>query len=222
MTNQASIPSSSFNWHRVGAFGTTLTAHAVALLLILMPVVAPPIQRSLQRSIEVSFVDPPTPPPPAPPEVEPLPKPKVVPPRATPVPPRPAPAPVAAAPVDTAPEPAPVPAPEAPDIRPTAPSQAPVGGGGETRQLAYDGALRPQYPLASIRAREQGTVLLRVLVDADGRVERVEIARGSGYPKLDAAARDAVRRGRFKPVMTAGKAAPAWGLVPIEFRLDSA
>ncbi len=222
MAIRPAITSSSFDWYRVGAFGSTFTAHAAALLLILMPVVAPPIQRSLQRSIEVSFVETPAPPPPLPPEIEPLPKPKAVAPRPVPAPPQPAPAPVPASTFDV-PVSATVPMPEvdASDIRPAA-EPVPVAGNGETRQLAYDGALRAKYPPASIRAREQGTVLLRVLVDAEGRVERVEIARSSGYPKLDAAAREAVRRGRFKPVLVSGTASAAWGLVPMEFRLDQA
>lgn len=223
MATRSAITSSSFDWYRIGALGSTFTAHAAALLLILMPVVAPPIQRSLQRSIEVSFVEAPEPPPPVPPEVEPLPKPKAVVPRPVAAPPRPAPTPVPASAVDVPDSAAvPMPAVDASDIRPVATEPTPAAGNGETRQLSYDGALRAKYPPASIRAREQGKVLLRVLVDAQGRVERIEIARSSGYPKLDAAAREAVRRARFKPVLLSGKASAAWGLVPMEFRLDQA
>lgn len=100
-----------------------------------------------------------------------------------------------------------------PDVPP------PDGGGGLTQELAYAEALQPVYPPASARAREQGRVLLRVLVGVDGTPKEVGIERSSGHARLDAAARDAVRRSRFRPVMRDGKAAPAWGLVPIEFRL---
>ena len=98
-------------------------------------------------------------------------------------------------------------------------SDAPAG---ETRTLAYDGALKLRYPPMSMRQREQGTVLLRVLVDASGGVQRIEIERSSGHAQLDAAAREAVQRARFKPVLRDGQAIPAWGIVPIEFRLDRA
>lgn len=217
--------SATLDWRRVGAFSTTLTAHAVALGLILMPLAAP-VERSLQRVLEVTFVEAPPPAPeiPSPPEPEPLrkpPRPTVVPPlRAQPPPPEPATVAVAQAP---SPVQAPAAATPAPVIAADpAPSIDPVAPAGETRRLAYDGALLARYPSASLRAREQGTVLLRVLVDAEGRVERVEVARSSGHPQLDAAAREAVSKARFKPVLQAGTPTPAWGLVPIEFRLDRA
>ena len=75
---------------------------------------------------------------------------------------------------------------------------------------------------SSIRAREGGQVLLNVFVDAEGRAQRVEIARGSGHSALDAAACEAVMRARFKPVLRDGVAISAWGVVPIRFRLDDA
>lgn len=222
MTMRLARPSATpFDWRRVGAFSTSVAAHLAAFALLLIPL-APPVRQAVQRAIEVSWIEAPPPLPelPLPKEMEPPPKPRrpVV---TTPVPPpRPQPAPPVAAEspaMPTASAPVEPTAPTGSDAATDAPVQVP---GGETRQLAYDGTLHARYPAPSIRAREEGTVLLRVLVDAEGRVERVEIARSSGHPKLDAAARDAVRNGRFKPVLIAGKATPAWGLVPIEFRLD--
>jgi len=90
---------------------------------------------------------------------------------------------------------------------------------GEDRALAYSTPLKLRYPVASLRQHEQGRVLLHVLVDADGAVQRIEIVRGSGHPALDAAARAAVQEARFQPVLRDGHAVAAWGLVPIEFRL---
>ncbi len=104
----------------------------------------------------------------------------------------------------------------------TAPTSPIEDIGGETRQLAYAEPMRLRYPAPAIRARAEGKVLLKVLVDADGKVERIEIARSSGHAALDAAAREAVQRARFKPVLREGVAVPAWGLVPIAFRLDQA
>jgi protein TonB len=50
--------------------------------------------------------------------------------------------------------------------------------------------------------------------------QRVEIAKSSGHTRLDMAARESVLRATFRPVMRNGAAVPAWGLVPIAFRLD--
>ena len=72
----------------------------------------------------------------------------------------------------------------------------------------------------ALREHQQGRVLLRVLVDAEGRVQRIEIERGSGHAQLDMAAREAVQAAHFRPVLKDGNPVPAWGLVPIEFRLD--
>ena len=62
-------------------------------------------------------------------------------------------------------------------------------------------------------------MLLHVLVDAQGGVQRVDVARSSGHVALDEAAREAVRASRFRPVVKDGRAVAAWGFVPIAFRL---
>lgn len=217
----AAHPDPAFDWRRVGAMSTTFAAHAAVLALILAPL-TPPLRQHVQHVIDVTFVEPPPPIPDVPPPPEPVAPHKPPPlPRVTRPQPRAPVAPVVAeapSPIVAAPAPVAPPAP-ASDIGEPTPSASPAGA---TRQLAYDGALRTSYPKASLRAREQGTVVLRVRVGIDGRVERVEVQRSSGHPRLDAAARDAVLHGRFKPVLENGKAVPAWGIVPIAFQLDRA
>ena len=78
----------------------------------------------------------------------------------------------------------------------------------------------PAYPTMSRRQHEEGRVLLRVLVAADGRAESVEIATSSGFERLDRAALDAVRRWRFVPARRGGDAVAATVNVPIAFALD--
>jgi len=78
----------------------------------------------------------------------------------------------------------------------------------------------PAYPSISRRQREQGRVLLRVRVGADGRAESVEIAASSGYDRLDLAAQDAVRRWRFVPARRGAQAVAAFVNVPISFSLE--
>nr|WP_275588825.1 energy transducer TonB [Croceicoccus hydrothermalis] len=78
----------------------------------------------------------------------------------------------------------------------------------------------PEYPFIARRAREEGTVLLRVLVDPSGRVDTLNVAEGSRSSRLDEAALRAVRKWRFKPAMQAGRAVAAWVMVPITFSLN--
>ncbi|WP_232756683.1 energy transducer TonB [Thauera phenolivorans] len=78
----------------------------------------------------------------------------------------------------------------------------------------------PAYPAASRRLNEQGTVLLRVRVGRDGRAREIEMLEGSGSPRLDRAASEAVRRWRFVPASEDGAAVDSWLRVPIAFRLE--
>ncbi|HUD42486.1 MAG TPA: energy transducer TonB [Dokdonella sp.] len=87
--------------------------------------------------------------------------------------------------------------------------------------LAYAFVREPVYPADALRRGEQGTVLLRVSVAADGSIERVEIERSSGSSRLDRAARDAVRQWRFRPPLVGGAPAAAVGIVPVMFRLPA-
>ncbi len=81
----------------------------------------------------------------------------------------------------------------------------------------------PAYPTLARRREQQGTVTVRVLVGADGSVERAEVADSSGFDALDAAALETVRsRWRFVPARRAGVAVESWVLVPIRFALVEA
>ena len=85
---------------------------------------------------------------------------------------------------------------------------------------AYGENPPPGYPEIARRENQQGTVLLRVLVEADGSVARVEIAQSSGFDALDRAAADTVRsRWRFVPGERSGANVTSWVLVPIRFAL---
>ena len=75
----------------------------------------------------------------------------------------------------------------------------------------------PEYPASALRAGESGSVLLDVMVDAQGRVTRVEIARRSGSRALDRAALRAVEKWRFTPATVNGQAVPGQVQVPIDF-----
>lgn len=87
--------------------------------------------------------------------------------------------------------------------------------------IAYETATPPAYPLLALRSGVQGTVLLKVLVDADGKPVQVVIERGSGSRLLDDAARKHVLTAwRFHPATRNGHAIQAWALVPVRFALN--
>lgn len=78
----------------------------------------------------------------------------------------------------------------------------------------------PAYPRMSRRMGEQGTVLVRVFINSEGRAEKAEVRTSSGYPRLDEAALDTVQRWRYVPGKRAGQAEAMWFNVPIRFVLD--
>ncbi len=90
----------------------------------------------------------------------------------------------------------------------------------EVASIGHDRIAQPVYPRLSIKRREQGTVLLRVIVETDGYPSHVAVERSSGHRRLDDVARRTVEaKWRFKPAMREGRPVRASALVPIEFSL---
>ena len=88
-------------------------------------------------------------------------------------------------------------------------------------RLEYLQAPAPAYPRDALRDGVQGTVMLQVLVDVDGRPLDVQVQHSSGNRQLDnAARRQVLERWTFRPAMKDGRAVQAIGLVPIAFNLD--
>lgn len=197
-----------------------------------------PVARAigLQQPLMASLISPPAPEPEEKPKPLP-PKPRVEPPP-KPLPPPPilsapeeAPAPVVVAPPPPEPAPVPVvlppptPAPEkpvtaaAPPAPPAAPRPEPVQP--PRFDADYLDNPAPAYPALSRRMGEQGRVLMRVYVHADGNAGQVEIRESSGYERLDRAARDTVARWRFVPARQGDRTVAGWVLVPVSFSLRS-
>jgi len=59
---------------------------------------------------------------------------------------------------------------------------------------------KPHYPLASRQLREQGLVIARMCVNAQGLVLAVDIAKSSGFASLDRSALTALSQWRFIPI----------------------
>jgi protein TonB len=86
--------------------------------------------------------------------------------------------------------------------------------------VEYIQAPQPEYPPIARRMREEGKVILRVLVNEQGRPGRIDIRQSSGSARLDEAARQAAARALFKPHLEDGKAVAVYALVPINFSLQ--
>lgn len=89
-------------------------------------------------------------------------------------------------------------------------------------QVRYRDTPRPDYPENARREGRQGSVLLRVLVDEQGRSKKIEINRSSGSDALDRAAAEAIKRWRFVPARHGDQLVESWIRIPIDFSLTDA
>lgn len=218
------VSEARLDFGRILGVAAAIAVHALAFLLLLIPMAAPMPDAAPVAEPETRWV--------IPKEVEPTPIPTVVP--VTPIPRTPP------------PRTAPRVTPNAPVV-PTTPAVidsgnteiAATGSEGETvvpaelesgadpggpvsvGQLAYLTATPPPYPRSELIAGNQGTVLLKVLVDIDGKPLEVTIERSSGNRNLDRAAqRHVLKAWQFQPAMRDGRAVQAYGLVPVVFSLQ--
>jgi protein TonB len=203
----------------IPAIAAILIVHALAIGAIIQ--VRNHVQRAEIAKLTVVNLSPPPPPPAS----------------ETPPPPPSAPAVVAPPPivqtpvppvqiVQTSPEPVPVstpaptvavaPGPPAPVAAPPAPPSIVQGGDLGTQMVA---GKPPRYPVESRRKHEQGTVVLTITLALDGGVESISVSQSSGSPRLDDAARDAVKGWRWKPTIRGGQPVRVKGVVEIPFIL---
>lgn len=201
---------------RIVALSASIALNIAALIAVIRPM-APEFVQTIKRAAEPIIVTWSNPPP----EVKPVPTMDIPPPPvhrtvARPVPtPAPTPSPVAieepnanAVPVTAAPA-----TPSTPvETAPSAPVEA---------TLAYMQAPAPVYPSAARRMHMQGTVILRVLVDVDGKPLQVVVESSSGHAELDRAAQNQVlSKWRFQPATAQGHPTQAWARIPVTFNLQ--
>lgn len=207
---------------RPGALGRRGGAIAIVLLLhagLLLALLSGSTHRGTEvtpPALEVSLLPPPEPPKvvvaPEPPK--PVVKPEVVrrapPPPAHPAQPRPTPTPTQSDAGITA-QPEQPPAPPAPVVQEPQRVSAQVDAAITCRA--------PDFPQASRRAGETGTVRLQFLVDVDGQVVDSRVERSSGFERLDEAARDALSLCRFKPGTIDGRPERSWARLDYVWKL---
>lgn len=205
-------------------------AHAGLLgLLLLAPNTPEPITppRPLMVSLIETQVEAPQP------QAKPEPKPQPPKPVAKPLPtpvlaakPTPTPIPqTVAAPLEPTPLPEPVPEvlpPPAPVAEAPKPAPSLPPAPTPPHPADYLNNPKPSYPALSKRLGEEGTVRLNILVNPDGSVARLELAKSSGHPRLDRSAMNTVQSSwKFEPARQGGKPVAAWVIVPIQFTLRS-
>ena len=225
--------------YKVAVTAMVLAVHAVALWGLQRLPGATPAPMVIPAQVIATFITPepepivmPEPMPLAPPEpvVQPKPVPK---PQPKPQPkPKPQPLPKAVASPDPAPATAPTGTLDPEPTAPATPTPAPTAAQASTdtaapaaivmpsSSAAYLNNPRPSYPSISRRMGEQGKVMLRVFVNAQGQPEQIQIQQSSGFDRLDKAAVDAVRRWKFTPGSRNGVAEAMWNIVPINFVLE--
>jgi protein TonB len=91
-----------------------------------------------------------------------------------------------------------------------------VGGGVSAPVLVYK--TEPEFSEEARKAKFQGTVVLNVVIGADGRPRDMRIARPLGMG-LDEKALEAVKNWRFKPAEKDGHAVAAYASIEVEFNL---
>lgn len=89
---------------------------------------------------------------------------------------------------------------------------ASLAAAGQSRpaQMDFRSCSKPEYPAADIAAGHEGTVTVNFRVDASGAVTASAVARSSGHPGLDEAARSALHRCRFVPALRDGRPVSTW------------
>ena len=90
------------------------------------------------------------------------------------------------------------------------------------KELKTSSRVEPIYPPTLRRMSEEGTVQVRVLVDERGRPKEVNVGKSSGFPRLDQAAVEAVRKWRFVAATNGSGPIASWTQVAVTFRLTNA
>ena len=79
---------------------------------------------------------------------------------------------------------------------------------------------KPPYPAISRKLREQGLVLLKACIGANGSLESLDLKQGSGYSRLDQVALQTVKQWRFIPAKKGNTPIPMCYELPVKFILE--
>ena len=85
--------------------------------------------------------------------------------------------------------------------------------------ITFNPSVDAYYPSFSKRAGEEGSVVVRMIIDEAGSVKDVAILQSSGFPRLDRAGVNIAMDFKFKPSYIAGKPAAVSTNLMIKFNL---
>ncbi len=83
----------------------------------------------------------------------------------------------------------------------------------------YASALQPDYPGSMIRAEQEGSVSVRVLIGTDGKVKQVEITSAASEDFAEATRRQALKKWRFIPGTRDGEPTESWRTMTVRFEM---
>lgn len=107
------------------------------------------------------------------------------------------------------------PPPPAPAPRPVAVAPARTAPVVDARNCS-----KPEYPPASLRAQEEGLVVLQFLIGVDGSAVDSKVEKSSGARRLDEAARRALALCKFKPGTEEGKPVQSWARIEYQWKIE--
>lgn len=216
------IPRWTIDGKRVLAFAGVLLLHLLLLGMVLLP--REPISLTTAKPdavyVPMEIVNPPEPPPLPPPPIA--------------MPPPPVNLQVAAPPPAVLPQPQSTPVATTTEIVLNTASDLPVlpqgefDSGASTDPGLGQGLLLtlkvkrgppPAYPRRELAKGIEGEVVLRVLVDASGMPQTIEVIGGTRNRNFERAAMNAIKRWRFQPHTVDGVPRSAWASVPVTFRM---
>jgi protein TonB len=88
-------------------------------------------------------------------------------------------------------------------------------------KAAYLNNPKPPYPAMAFKMRVEGTVILKALIQPDGKCSEVIIAKTSGNESLDRSALNTVSQWQFTPAKAQGKEISQWVNIPITFSIKN-
>lgn len=100
------------------------------------------------------------------------------------------------------------------------------GAGSPLPQLGSSGApafsrqVAPVYPARARQLGREGTVVLKLAIDAEGRLQGVEVVQPAAFGFTQAAL-TAIRQSSYRPAVRAGRPVQAQALITIRFTLRS-
>jgi TonB family protein len=76
------------------------------------------------------------------------------------------------------------------------------------------------YPIESRKHQEEGTCVVRLLVDVDGYIRATQLLSSTGFERLNAACLSSFTDGRMIPATKEGKAVTSWYNLRVNWRLN--